>query len=88
MRTPKAWLSRASGPGADRDGPEAVLPKHLASIAVGLARLQWKDSTAGRILRMMGSVWVYVLGAGSLEDPDMADEWGRYVAPRTAGIHL
>lgn len=52
----EAWLTRASAPGSDKEGPEAVLSKHLASIAVGLARLQWKDSTAGRILRMIGFI--------------------------------
>eukprot|EP00928_Gymnodinium_smaydae_P071998 TRINITY_DN5544_c0_g1_i1.p1 TRINITY_DN5544_c0_g1~~TRINITY_DN5544_c0_g1_i1.p1 ORF type:complete len:967 (-),score=226.17 TRINITY_DN5544_c0_g1_i1:232-3132(-) len=57
----EAWLARASGPGADRDGPEAVLPKHLASISTGLARLQWKNSTAGRVLRMLVSLAPTVL---------------------------
>lgn len=49
----EAWLTRASAHDSEMDGPEAVLPKHLASISTGLARLQWKDSTAGRVLRMI-----------------------------------
>lgn len=52
----EAWLSRASSPCADKDGPEAVLPKHLASISTALARLRWRDSTAGRVLRMVASI--------------------------------
>jgi len=52
----EAWLSRASVSDADQDGPEAVLPKHLASISIGLARLQWKTSTAGRVLRMVVAI--------------------------------
>lgn len=52
----EAWLTRAAQRGAETDGPEAVLPKHLASISIGLARLQWKDSTAGRLLRMVGAM--------------------------------
>eukprot|EP00747_Dinoflagellata_sp_TGD_P050891 gnl/TRDRNA2_/TRDRNA2_147026_c0_seq1.p3 gnl/TRDRNA2_/TRDRNA2_147026_c0~~gnl/TRDRNA2_/TRDRNA2_147026_c0_seq1.p3 ORF type:complete len:112 (-),score=10.42 gnl/TRDRNA2_/TRDRNA2_147026_c0_seq1:49-384(-) len=49
----EAWLANALRDQAQLQGPEAVLPKHLASIATALARLQWKGATAGRLLRMM-----------------------------------
>lgn len=53
----ESWLSHANTPGAaEMVGPEIVHARHLASITTALARLQWKDSTPGRLLRVIASI--------------------------------
>lgn len=52
----EAWLATAGAFCVDADGPEAIQPRHLASIATSLARLGWKESTAGRVLRGLAAI--------------------------------
>lgn len=57
----EAWLARTGCQDPEEDYAEIVCAKHLASITTALARLRWKDSTAGRILRQVASVGPSVL---------------------------
>jgi len=64
----EAWLPETYVKDDHADGPEVVHPKHLASIATALARLQWKDFTAGRVLRMIASIAPGVLPQARARD--------------------
>lgn len=64
----EAWLSRTGCKDAEEDYAETVCAKHLASITTALARLRWKDSTAGRILRQVASVAPSVLANSRARD--------------------
>ncbi|CAE6911284.1 RAP [Symbiodinium natans] len=65
----EAWLSHAGVPGAaEMVGPEMVHARHLASITTALARLQWKDSTAGRLLRIIASIAPPLLATSRARD--------------------
>ncbi|OLQ02697.1 hypothetical protein AK812_SmicGene14417 [Symbiodinium microadriaticum] len=65
----EAWLSHAGIPGAsEMVGPEIVHARHLASITTALARLHWKESTPGRLLRIIASIAPPLLAAARPRD--------------------